>query len=180
MKYQEKKLSGKMVYEGKILKVRVDEVSLVNGRTAVREVMMHPGGVAVVPLLPDGGVICVRQFRYPMGQDVLEVPAGKLDRGEEPLAGAKRELEEETGYTAKEYVYLGEFYPSPGFCDEVLHIYLATGLEKGQAHPDEDEFLDVEKISLEELAGMIGRNELPDGKTVAAVLKAKMYLEGGK
>lgn len=180
MKYQEKRLSGKMVYEGKILKVRVDEVSLVNGRTAVREVMMHPGGVAVVPLLPDGDVICVRQFRYPMGQDVLEVPAGKLDRGEEPLAGAKRELEEETGYTAKEYVYLGEFYPSPGFCDEVLHIYLATGLEKGQAHPDEDEFLDVEKISLEELAGMIGRNELPDGKTIAAVLKAKMYLEGGK
>ena len=180
MKYQEKKLSGKMVYEGKILKVRVDEVSLVNGRTAVREVMMHPGGVAVVPLLTDGDVICVRQFRYPMGQVVLEVPAGKLDRGEGPLAGAKRELEEETGYTAKEYVYLGEFYPSPGFCDEVLHIYLATGLEKGQAHPDEDEFLDVEKISLEELAGMIGRNELPDGKTIAAVLKAKMYLEGGK
>ena len=180
MKYPEEKTASKMVYEGKILKVRVDDVILVNGKNAVREVMMHPGGVAVVPLLDDGRVICVRQFRYPMGAELLEIPAGKLDKGEAPLSGAKRELEEETGYRAENYDYLGEFYPSPGFCDEVLHIFLARKLTKGVAHPDEDEFIDTEEIPLEKLVAMIVNNSLPDGKTVAAILKSKLFLEGGK
>jgi len=175
--FTERQLETERIYAGKILSLRRDCVSLPGGGTATREVVEHPGGVTVVPLLPNGDVICVRQFRYPFGRELLEAPAGKMAPGEEPLHAARRELAEETGYAAGEWLDLGDFYPSPGFCDEVLHLFLARDLSLGQAHPDEDEFLAVEAIPLAELLERIGRGELCDGKTIAAILKTKLFLD---
>lgn len=137
----------------------------------------HPGGVTIIPVEEDGTVWCVRQFRYPMQREMLEVPAGKLEYGEKPLPAAERELSEETGLTAGRMVYLGACCTSPGFSTEVLHIYLALELRRGEAHPDEDEFLNVEKHSLETLTDMVMAGEIDDAKTIIAVLKARRFLE---
>lgn len=164
-------------YEGIITATSVDEVALRGGSRTYREVVDHPGGVTVIPVDGDGNVWCVRQYRYPMGECLLETPAGKLEPGEDPLECGARELSEETGISAAEYIYLGAVYPSPGFCRETLYIYLARDLSFGERHPDENEFLDVEKHSLEELFSMVMKNELADAKTVIAVLKARAWLE---
>lgn len=177
MDYIEKKVDGKTVYEGVIVNVRVDHAELVNGKIVRREVVEHPGGVTVLPVEEDGTVWCVRQYRYPMGRSMLEAPAGKLERGEEPFPCAVRELSEETGLEAEEIISLGQCATSPGFSTEILHIYLALGLKRGESHPDEDEFLNVEKHPLSELVDMIMAGEIDDAKTVIAVLKAKKYLE---
>ena len=180
MEYIEKKLSSEDIYKGKIVHLHVDEVELIDSSRAKREIIEHDGGVTVIPVDKDGNVYCVRQYRYAFGESIIETPAGKLERGEDPLECAIRELGEETGFTAGEFVYLGEFYPSPGYCHEKLYAYLALGLTKGEAHPDEGEFLDVLKYSLDELVDMVMNNELRDAKTIIAVLKAKKYLEGKK
>ena len=164
-------------YTGIITSTTLETVKLQNGETTLREVVEHPGGVTVIPVDDAGYVYCVRQFRYPMGEHLLEVPAGKLEKGEDPLDCAKRELSEETGIEADEYIDLGKVYPSPGFCREILYIYLAKGLHFGKSHPDENEFLDVEKIHLDELMSMTMNNQLADAKTVIAVLKAKAILQ---
>lgn len=177
MELAEKKVTSEVVFQGRILTVLRDTAELPNGQTAEREVVRHPGGVAVLPLDEDGNVLLVRQFRYPFGRVLLEIPAGKLDRGEEPLHAAARELEEETGVQAEELISLGSIYVSPGFCDEELHLYLARGLKQGESHPDEDEFLAPEKVPFDELTEQIMSGAVHDGKTVAAVLKAKLYLE---
>ena len=176
MDYTEKTLESKEIFKGRIIRVRLDTVALSDGRESLREVVEHPGGVTVIPVDSEGNVYCVRQYRYPYGEHVLETPAGKLEPGEDPLECAVRELGEETGFTAERYEYLGYLYPSPGYCREVIHIYLATGLVSGRMHLDEGEFLDVEKHSLEELTDMAMKNELTDAKTVAAVLKARLRL----
>lgn len=176
MDYTEERLSTDEKYRGRIVYVHVDQVKLYNGKTGRREIVEHSGGVAVIPVDEDGSVYCVRQYRYAVGEHLLEVPAGKLTEGEEPLHCAVRELGEETGLTADNYVFLGAFYPSPGYCRERLYIYLATGLKRGEQHLDEGEFLDVEKHSLDELTEMAMSNELTDAKTIIAVLKAKLYL----
>lgn len=163
-------------YKGIITDTMLDAVKLKNGETTLREVVEHPGGVAVIPVDDEGYVYCVRQFRYPMGEHLLEVPAGKLEHGEDPLECAKRELSEETGINAHEYIDLGKIYPSPGFCREIIYIYLARSLQLGKSHPDENEFLDVEKIHLDELVRLTMNNQLTDAKTVIAVLKAKAVL----
>lgn len=165
-------------YKGLIINTSLDRVVLKNGEHSLREVVEHPGGVAVVPVDNEGYVYCVRQFRYPMEEHLLEVPAGKLEQGEDPLSCAKRELSEETGITAEKYIDLGKTYPSPGFCREILYIYMATGLHYGCSHPDENEFLDVEKIHIDELYEKVMKNELPDAKTIIAVLKAKNIIDG--
>ncbi|MEG1632414.1 MAG: NUDIX hydrolase [Oscillospiraceae bacterium] len=177
MAYFEKRVDGETVYEGIIVRVRRDRAELCNGKTVGREVVEHPGGVTILPVEEDGTVWCVRQFRYPFGREMLEAPAGKLDAGEAPRDCAVRELSEETGLRADSLIYLGACCTSPGFSTEVLHIYLALGLHRGEMHLDENEFLNIEKHKLSELSDMIMRGELDDAKTVIAVLKAKIYLE---
>ena len=177
MENVETTLEQKEIYRGKIITVHVDRIRQSSGRTADREVVEHHGGVGVLPLDDYGRVCCVRQFRYPYREQVLEVPAGKLEEGEEPLTCAVRELSEETGFSAESFVYLGQLYPSPGYCSEILHLYLATGLRAGSAHPDEGEELNVEWYTLEELLDMCMRGEIKDAKTVVAILKTKRYLE---
>ena len=176
MDHTEKTMSCNDIYRGRIIYVHVDDVELADGTRTKREIVEHHGGVAVLPLDADGTVTCVRQYRYAYRTELLELPAGKLEAGEDPLECAKPELSEETGFTAENYVYLGHLYPSPGYCSEVLHLYLATGLKQGKAHLDTGELLDVERHSLDELLGMVMRDELHDAKTVAAILKTKQYL----
>lgn len=180
MDFYEKKLDSSVEYQGKILSVRRDTVELVNGRQAEREVVDHRGAVAIVPVDEKGRVLLVRQYRYPVLSMMTEIPAGKLDPGEDPLDCAKRELSEETGAEAEEMIFMGAMYPTPGFCNELLHFYLARGLKFGQTHPDEDEFVEVQWLPLEEVYGMIMNNEIRDMKTVAGVLKARQLLIGGK
>ena len=180
MEYFEKQVRSEEKYKGIIVRVRLDEAELHTGKIVRREVVEHPGGVTILPVDDEGFCYMVRQFRYPFGKMILEAPAGKLEAGEDPLECAKRELSEETGYSAKELVDLGCCYTSPGFSTEVLHIYLALGLEAGIAHPDQDEFLNVERIPLSELCDMVMRNEIDDGKTAVAILKADKLLRNEK
>ena len=157
------------------------DVALVgeDGREARREMVEHPGGVCIAALTDRKELLFVRQYRYPYGEVVLELPAGKLEYGEDPLLAGKRELQEETGATAREYTDLGKLYPSPGYCGEVIHMYMATGLSYGEASPDEDEFLELERIPLERAAQMVLDNEIRDAKTQAAVLKVYLKMKAG-
>lgn len=175
----EEPVSSREVYRGRIVHLFEDTVRLPNGKLASREVMRHPGAVAVVPLTQDGDVILVRQYRYPFAEALLEIPAGKLDAGEQPENCARRELEEETGVEAAELIPLGEFYPSVAVLDEKIHLFLARGLAQKNSHPDEDEFLYVEKIPFETLVQRIMEGSVPDGKTQAAVMKAWHLLSTG-
>lgn len=177
MELKETRLDGRTIFKGRILRLEVDEVALPNGEEAIREVVRHPGGVCVLPLHEDGSVELVEQFRYPYDDVILELPAGKLDPGEDPLAAAQRELSEETGLTAARWTDLGLFYPSTGFTDEVLHLYLAETLSQGDTHPDEDEFLERLRLPLDELLERIMSGSIPDGKTQVLALKAYRYLQ---
>ncbi len=176
MKLTEKTVDSKLHFQGRIINLREDTVELEDGSLASREIVEHPGGVCVIGMTDDGKIPMVRQFRAPFGRVLLEVPAGKLNYGEDHLECGKREFLEETGFSAKEYVYFGALYPSVGFLTEALHIYYAKGLTKGQQHLDDDEFLDVEFFTLEELLQLVDQNEIKDAKTVAAILKLSRYL----
>ena len=164
-------------YEGVIVKVDLDKAQLPNGRVAAREVVVHPGGVAALPLNEDGTVTVVRQYRYAFGRVLTEIPAGKLEYGEDPKEGILRELREEIGAQVGELIELGTIYPSPGFCQEILHLYLAKDLTYGDCCPDEDEFLEIERIPFDELLQQVMRGEIMDAKTVAAVLKTQVLLK---
>ena len=178
MDYTEKTLSAKEIFRGRVFTIHVDEVSLPDGRTSTREIVEHSGGAAILPLDEDGNAYCVRQYRYAVGAHMLEAPAGKLEPGEDPLACAVRELGEETGFTAEEIVPLGAFWPTPGYCRERIYIYLALGLKKGRMHLDAGEFLHVEKYPLETLLEMTLDGRIDDCKTVIAIVRAKLYLDG--
>ena len=176
MELIEEKLKTVTSYHGVIVNVRLDEARLPDGSTAKREVVEHPGGVTVLPLEADGTVWCVRQYRYPLHGLLLELPAGKLDPGEDHRPAALRELSEETGLEAGELTYLGHIYASPGFCDEALHMYLARDLTRARQHLDEDEFLDVVTMPFDTLVEQVMSGEITDAKTVATVLKVKTLL----
>ena len=177
MELTEKTVSSQSIYDGKILRLRRDEVLLPNGHRSLREVVDHPGGVCVLAIDSQGRALLVRQFRYPFGRVITELPAGKLERGEDHRVCALRELEEETGYTPATLTYMGALLSSPGFTDEVLHMYLARGLKPGECHPDEDEFLERDRVPLGELVKEVMDGTIQDAKTVAAVLKAKVLLD---
>ena len=177
MDYTEKKLRRINRYEGIIVNLEVDKVQLANGRETMREVVEHPGGVCVLPVDGEGNTYCGRQFRYPMQKHLLEAPAGKLEKGEDPLECAARELGEETGFEAGRLIPLGAYYTSPGYSTELLYLYLALDLRRGEAHPDEGEFLDLVRMPFRELLSMLERGEIADAKTAVAVLQAWRILE---
>lgn len=179
MKLEETTVNKNYVYNGKIINVRRDDAVLPDGRPCIREVVEHHGGVCVAPVTDDGCLIFVRQFRYPYMEVIYELPAGKLEKGEDPFECGKRELEEETGFVAGEYRDLGKFYPSPGYCGEIIHLYGAKNLTETHVNRDDDEFLDVEKIPLDRAVEMVLANEIRDGKTQTAVLKIKYLRDGG-
>ena len=173
----EKTLSREDKFQGRILSVHVDEVLLPNGNTSTREVVDHVDGVAVLALDDRNNVLTVTQYRYVFGKTLLELPAGKLDPGEDPLTGALRELKEETGAVPDVFLPLGRIIPAPGCYGEVLHLFLARGLRMEDQHLDPDEFLNVERIPCEEMVHRCLTGEIEDAKTVAAVLKAKIQLD---
>lgn len=173
---QEHKLSSEMKFDGKLIKVTYD-IADVNGKEAWREVVHHPGASAVVAIDEDNRIIMEKQFRYALNDYLLEIPAGKLDAGEDPLVCAKRELEEETGIIASEWISLGTIATSPGFCNEVIHLYVAKGLSKGEIHWDEDEYVEVERYTLDELLQRIKEETIKDSKTLSALLLAMPYIK---
>jgi ADP-ribose pyrophosphatase len=160
-------LSSTKVHDGKLLKFNIDEVSLPNGNTSEREIVLHPGGVVIIPVTNDGKLVLVEQYRYAVGQLLLEFPAGRLNPGEDPLEAALRELIEETGFRAGNIKLLTHIFTAPGFCNEKLYIYLATNLTAGEQAPDEDEFVKPILLSKEELAAKIKNGEVNDAKTLA-------------
>lgn len=169
--HTEKTVTEKVIYDGKILKLNRDEVILENGEKAIREVVHHSGGAGVLAVDDEENVYLVKQFRYPYGEEMLEIPAGKLSKGEDPLDCAKRELEEETGMIAGKIEALGAFRPSPGYTDEKIYLFVAKELKQGRQNLDEDEFLDVTKCDLFRAVKMIERGEITDAKTVIAIYK---------
>ena len=180
MELTEKRLSGEELYHGRIIRVQLDRVRLENGTEAMREVVRHPGGVSAAILTQENEMLFVRQFRYPYAQVVLECPAGKLEPGEDPDEAIKREQKEETGTTSSRYIKLGEIYPTPGYCDEILHLYACRVESYGDLNPDEDEFLEVERIPLQKAVEMAENGELLDAKTQVLVLRAARLVEQGK
>lgn len=173
---QERKLSSEMKFDGKLIKVTYD-IADVNGKEAWREVVHHPGASAVVAIDEDNRIIMEKQFRYALNDYLLEIPAGKLDAGEDPLVCAKRELEEETGIIASEWISLGTIATSPGFCNEVIYLYVAKGLSKGEIHWDEDEYVEVERYTFDELLQRINDEKIKDSKTLSALLLAMPYIQ---
>jgi ADP-ribose pyrophosphatase len=173
-KFEEVTLSSKSIFQGKVISLQVDTVRLPNGNTATREIIKHPGAVAVLALVDDR-MLVVEQFRKPLERMQIEIPAGKLDAGENPLDAAKRELEEETSYSCDTMKLLCSFYTSPGFADEIIHLYVADQLTQGDAHLDEDEFLDCESITLEQAQQYIREQRISDAKTITAVYAWQVY-----
>lgn len=176
MNYIEKTISSKPIFDGKIIHVRVEKVELPDGHIAERELIAHGGGVGMLAVNNNREVLMVNQYRIAAKSMMLEIPAGKLEFGEDPLECGRRELIEETGYKANKIVHLGEYYATPGYCEEKLNIYLATELEFVGQHLDDGEFLNVEKYSLDELYDMAMNNEIHDAKTAIAIMKAKAIL----
>lgn len=176
MNLEEVCISSATIASGGMLTVKRDQVRLPNGQQSQREYVVHPGAVVVVPQLPNGCIIFERQFRYPLHQVFIELPAGKIDAGEDVLVTGQRELQEETGYTAQHWVKLGLVHPCIGYSNEVIHIYLAQQLTAGQHQRDDDEALEVFELSLAECMQMIVNGEITDGKTIVAMLLAEKYL----
>ncbi|MFC7371166.1 NUDIX hydrolase [Fictibacillus iocasae] len=170
----EKTTQVKSVYKGKIIDLQIEEVELPNGGTSSREIVKHPGAVAVIAVTDDKKALMVRQYRKALEKTIVEIPAGKLEKGEDPLACAKRELLEETGYSCRQIEKVGSFYTSPGFADEIIHLYFSDSLTyEGEQQTDEDEFLDVLKLTMEDIRELTASEQIHDAKTMYAV----MYLQ---
>ncbi len=176
MTFEEKLISSERIYEGAILNLRRDTVTAAGGQ-AYREIIEHNGAVAVVPVTDDGKIVMVEQYRYPMGRVILEIPAGKIDKGEtDPLGAAERELKEETGYTAEKLVYLGKISPSVAYTEEIIHLYAAIGLTPGETEFDTDEALDIIEYEFKDIYEMAASGKLVDAKTIAAIFMTKEQL----
>lgn len=168
----EKTLTSETVYSGKVIDVERDEIELCTGRKSIREVVRHSGGVVIVAVKDSETIFMVKQFRYPLGAVSLELPAGKLEKGEDPNEACKRELSEETGCTAETWTSLGFIYPTPGFCDEKLYLYKAEKLTCGKSHPDEGEIIEFFEYKLDDVFSMIKNGEINDSKTICALMRA--------
>ncbi|WP_061994818.1 NUDIX hydrolase [Clostridium sp. ATCC 25772] len=169
MKFYEETISTNYIHKGKILNLKIEEVKLPNGKTSKREIVEHRGAVAILAFKDENTILLVSQFRKPLNETILEIPAGKLEIGEEPVICAQRELEEETGYKAENLKFLGKIATTPGFSDEIIYIYKATNLYDGTIGGDEDEFIDVKEITIDKLKEKIKNGEVIDGKTIAAL-----------
>ena len=180
MKLFEETTARKDIFDGRIISVHVDDVLLENGEPAKREVVDHPGGVSVAVLTENDELILVKQFRYPYKEVLLELLAGKLERGEDPFEAAKREQLEETGTTGKDYVSLGELYPTPGYCGEIIRLWACRIDTAGEAAPDADEFIESVRIPITKAVEMVLNNEIKDAKTQIGILKTAKLLEDKK
>ena len=180
MDMTEKTVASKEIFNGRVLHMFHDTVELSDGSTSLREIVRHPGGVCVAALDHDNNLLFVRQFRYPYAEEVLELPAGKLEKGSTPLENGKRELLEETGAVGCSYISLGQVYPSPGYTDEIIHLYACRIARQGESRPDAGEFLNVEKIPLDKAVELVLNNMVFDAKTQIAVLKTKLLLDSGR
>ena len=177
MDFTEKQLKKEYIYRGKILNLRRDEVELPNGAQAYREVIEHPGGVAIAALTPDNELLVVRQFRYPYAGVLYEIPAGKLERGEDPMQCGIRELSEETGAEAGDMILLSKIYPTPAYCEEIIYVYFTRVSRFAGQHLDRDEFLAVEHLPLDTALEMVANGKINDAKTQIAILKLKYMLD---
>lgn len=174
--FEEQTIKTEQIYQGKIVDLQVDDVTLPNGKTAKRELIKHSGAVAVIPVTKDNKIVFVKQYRKPLEKTIIEIPAGKLEKGEKPETTAVRELEEETGYTTDQLSFVTSFYTSPGFADELMYIYLTADLQKLD-HPvagDEDEFVEVIELTLEEAKQYMKDEQIHDAKTNYAILHLEM------
>ena len=179
MTFEEKTIKSERIYEGAIINLRRDEVTVQNG-TSMREIIEHNGGAVRAAVTSEGKLVMVRQYRKPAGRVMLEVPAGKIDPGESAEAAAKRELKEETGYTAGKIKFLMQFYPSVGYSEEILYLYLCTDLTPGETNFDENEAIDIEEYEINRLHKMVMDGDVQDAKTIIAIMTVKNLLEEGK
>lgn len=173
-------LTSQQIYKGSFLDLRLDTVKLPNGKNTAREYLVHPGACVVIPLLDNGDVVLEKQFRYPVGREMIEFPAGKLDPNEDPLICALRELREETGYSASEWAYAGCMHLAIAYSTEVIHIYFARGLVQGERDLDEGEFLDVFNAPAQQLITWCADGTVTDAKTVTCALHLQQFLSGAK
>ncbi|MBQ9845597.1 MAG: NUDIX hydrolase [Oscillospiraceae bacterium] len=174
--HYETTVSEEKIYSGRVFSVGLRDVVLENGETSKREIVYHNGGAGILPVDSDGNVYLVRQFRCAFDKEILEIPAGKLEKGEDPFFAAVRELEEETGFKSDSVISLGEYWPTVGYCTERVYLYVAKMLTKGETHFDSDEFISLVKMPYEEAYEKCMNGEICDGKTLLAILKAKKYL----
>lgn len=177
MIYEEKTMKSDKLYEGKILNLRIDTVELPDKKYSKREIVEHPGGVAIIPITNDNCLILVKQYRKAAEDFLYEIPAGKLEVNEEPRETAIRELREETSYEAKKLSYISEFYTSPGYCNEKIHLFLAEDIYEVEPDPEPEEFIEKVKIPIDDLLKMINRGEIVDSKTIIGIYFARDYLQ---
>ncbi|KNF07420.1 ADP-ribose pyrophosphatase NudF [Gottschalkia purinilytica] len=173
MGYEEKTMKSEKIYDGKVLSLRIDTVELPDKKYSKREIIEHPGAVAVIPVTEEDEIVLVNQFRKAVESELLELPAGKLEHGEEPIQCAARELKEETGYESSQLEFVSEFYTSPGFCNEKIFLYIAKGLIEGEATPDDGEYIDIKKIKIKDLDKIIAEGKIIDAKTLIGALTVK-------
>lgn len=177
MSFEEKTMKSERIYEGKIVNLRVDTVELPGKKYSKREIVEHPGAVGIVPITEDGKIILVKQFRKAVEKPLLEIPAGKIEINEEPKETALRELFEETGFYSNNMEYVIEFYTSPGFSNEKIYLFLATELEKREAEPSDDEFIETEMFDIKDLVEMVNKGEINDSKTIIGIFLAEKYIK---